>query len=801
MHDSKRGYQIYYSILALLLTLAVILWVNEHFALKVNIYVSILYTIVPALLLYIFNEYKKNTVTYLVLLGLLPVVGLIFLVSKTNPIHWFRAIIDWIMRYDRTEELYEAVWAYTTLAALSIAVSILFFLIVRKSISRLLLGAVAITLMVASSVLHLHMGKLVVGIGIFYILSILIELSGMLYARISGNKDRKESILYLLPVCVLLAFIAVGLPSKAEPIQWSGVKNVYYSLKDRLNKFVTDLEFFIGEGDGIFSISLSGFSGDGNLDNENIIDDNKVALIVTGNRGLSPIYLTGSVNDVYTGYSWGKSGSDFLEDEQEYQLDYGELLYGLSRLDQELLEEYRLAETKTMKILYNNIRTKTFFYPLKSKWLHFDKSDPDFRTEHAAITFPKAKGDKTSYSVSYFEMNLQGQEFQEMLRQADDFSYNESRPIDYDMISWIEKEFHVRDKENFILRRDDFYDLYKERADIIYKSYTQLPDELPPRIKQLAKKLTEDENTKYDKLKAIESYLVEFEYTLSPGKVPEGADFVDFFIFDNKKGYCTSFATAMAVLGRSIGIPMRYVEGYIVDYEDRNDTGFLVRNSHAHAWAEAYFDGVGWIPFEATPSYHEQRYTLWAPRMKYDEANIGDYYNMDGLIPPINQMMGPNEGAPAEKEGRGTLLWIVVFIVTVCVILIILTSYYLLLRRRYKREFDESDYSIKTYKTLLRILNLLKHEGFTMGRQDTLLILSDRIKDRYKFGEIVFRDVVNIFMAYRYGEEDITHKDYDKIHIFYKGLFEGHKSETKALKLHMEEFVFLIKAYNHSTSY
>lgn len=793
-HDSKMGYQIYYSILGMILTLAITLWANEHFVLKVNIFVSILYSIVPAALLYIFSKYRKKTVTYLVLLGLIPVMGLMFLISKTNPINWLANIKDWVIRYDRSDELYEPVWSYTVLAAVSIVASILFFLIVRKTMARLLLGALIINVFIVCSVLEIHMGKLVVGIGVFYILSILIELSGMLYARISDNKDKKESILYLLPVCVLLAFIAMGLPSKEEPIQWSGVKIVYNSIRNQIHRLVTEWEFFVGEGDGIFSISLSGYSGDGNLDNDDLIDNHKLALTVTGTRGLSPIYLTGSVSDVYTGTRWEKSGEDYIEGEQEYQMDYGELLYGLSRLDQQILEEYRLAETKTMNIIYNNIKTKTFFYPLKSKRLQFNKLNHSFDSKHAGITFPKAKGNKTSYSVSYYEMNLQGQQFQELLRQADDFSYNKSRAMDDEMIALVEKEFNVRERDNFVLARDDFYDLFKERADNIYKSYTQLPEDLPMRIKDLAYELTKDKDSKYDKLKAIEAYLVEFEYTLSPGKAPKNADFVDFFIFESKRGYCTSFATAMAVLGRSIGIPMRYVEGYLVDYGDRNETGFLVRNSDAHAWTEAYFDGVGWIPFEATPSMHEQRYTQWPPRTKYEAVDIGDYYTMDGVRPPINEITNSNERAFNGKDRGEALIWVLVFAATVLVLLIILISYYLILRHRYQREFDESDYSIKTYKTFLRILNLLKYEGFTMEEQDTLLMLSDRIKKRYEYKNITFRKAVDIYMAYRYGEEPVTQKQYEQLDAFYKGLLDKHKNETKALKLHMEELLFLIKA-------
>ena len=799
-HDSKKGYQIYHSLLGMILTLAIILWVNKYYVLKVNIIVCVLYGIIPAVLLFLYNKYKKHTVSYLVLLSLLPVVGLIFLISRTNPVTWVTEIIEWVIRYDRTDDMYEAIWAYTVLAFVAVIGSIIFYMIVKRLITRLILAGLITVMFVVFSVMHIYIGKITVGIGIFYILNILIELSGMLYSKKTGIKDKKESILYLLPVCILLAVIAAGLPSKSEPIQWTGVKNVYYTIKDRINKLVTEWEFFVGKGEGTFSISLSGYSGDGSLDNDDLVNSNKIALIIEGRRGLSPIYLTGSVNDVYTGYSWEKSTEDFLEDEQEYQMDYGELLYGLSRLEPEILENIRLVESKSMDIIYNNIKTRTFFYPLKSKWIKFDRSSPNLDAESASVTFKKAKGDKTAYNISFYEMNLQERAFQDMLRSADGFSYDNYIAIEPDKIDMIEREFYVRDTENFSLRRDDFNKLYKERADKIYNSYTQLPEDLPLRVRDLAYEITKDEDNKYDKLKAIEAYLIQYEYSYTPGKKPENADFVDYFLFHNKEGYCTSFATAMAVLGRSIGIPTRYVEGYVVDYNDKNDSGYLVRNSDAHSWAEAYFEGVGWIPFEATPPFNEPRYTEWAPVVRYEGFDYSQYYNREIVVPPINETA--YNLTDNSKDNRSVvLIWILVFIIMVMAILIILISYYMVLKRRYRKEFDKSDNGIKVYQLCLRILNLLKYEGFILAANETLIMLSDRTRDGYQYEDITFMEVVDIFMAFRYGELSITDKQIDKVNTFYHGLMNKHKNETKALKLHIEEFLFLVKASNKNTTY
>lgn len=791
--DRKKGYEIYHSILGMILALAIISWVNEYYILKVNVIVCILYALLPAILLFIFDKYKKRLVSYLVLLGLLSGVGFIFYLRKTNPITWISRLIDWVIRYNRTDNTYEIIWAYTTLAFVSVIGCIGFFIIVKRFISRLALAAVIIVMFVVFSIMQVNIGKLAVGIGIFYILNIFIELSGMLYGKRTGNRDKKESILYLIPVCILIAVISAGLPSKSEPIQWTGVKNAYYAIRDQINRLVTEWEFFVGEGEGIFSISLSGYSGDGSLDNDDLVSNDKLALIIAGKRGLSPIYLTGSVNDQYTGFSWDKSKEDFLEGEQEYQMDYAELLYGVSRLDPSILEEYRLIESKGLKIIYNNIRTKTLFYPPKSMELVFDRPNTKLHTESAGITFQKAKGKKTLYSTVFYELNLQEKVFQDMLRDADDFSYNSNPVLEREEVNLIEKKFFVKDRESFFLRKTNAFDLYKERAEIIYNSYTQLPETLPTRVKELAYEITKSGETKYDKLKAIEAYLLGFEYSYTPGKAPEDSDFVDYFLFNTKKGYCTSFATAMAVLGRCIGIPTRYAEGYVVDYEDKDSTGYLVRNSNAHAWAEAYFEGVGWIQFESTPPYNKQRYTAWAPKKSYQDLYINQYDFMEEALDPLVEVP---ESYVSDVEGGNKnviIIWLLAIITMIIVVVLILVSYYLILRHRYRKKFDASDNNWRMYQLFLRILTLLRYEGFSLEREDTLVMLSERVQDRYQYEDITFRDAVDIFMGYRYGEIPVTDKQLEKVDVFYKGLLRSHEKESKALKLHLEEFLFLLK--------
>lgn len=93
-------------------------------------------------------------------------------------------------------------------------------------------------------------------------------------------------------------------------------------------------------------------------------------------------------------------------------------------------------------------------------------------------------------------------------------------------------------------------------------------------------------------------------YSLSPGVTPEGRDFVEYFLTEQKKGYCVHFATSAAMLYRMCGYPTRYVEGYLAKVNSQEPTE--VKNNTAHAWVEVYLEGIGWIPVDTTPGYSSE---------------------------------------------------------------------------------------------------------------------------------------------------------------------------------------------------
>jgi hypothetical protein len=140
--------------------------------------------------------------------------------------------------------------------------------------------------------------------------------------------------------------------------------------------------------------------------------------------------------------------------------------------------------------------------------------------------------------------------------------------------------------------------------------YLQLPDTLPQRVKDLAARLTGGATSPYDKALRLQEYLrVTYPYKLDVPAPPPNRDVVDYFLFDAPGGFCSYYATAMAVMLRSQGVPARVVAGFATGEYDGSLREYRVPAKSAHAWVEVYFPTYGWIEFEPTSSQAVFDYT------------------------------------------------------------------------------------------------------------------------------------------------------------------------------------------------
>ena len=147
----------------------------------------------------------------------------------------------------------------------------------------------------------------------------------------------------------------------------------------------------------------------------------------------------------------------------------------------------------------------------------------------------------------------------------------------------------------------------------INEVYLQLPADLPPEIRLLSENLTRDAATPYARVTAIVDYLADFPYKLEIEAPPEDADSVAYFLFNRQDGFCLHFASATAIMLRTIDIPSRLVVGYLPGEPGDVVGQYILRDKYYHAWPQVYFPGYGWVDIEATPVSPESRVSIDTP--------------------------------------------------------------------------------------------------------------------------------------------------------------------------------------------
>jgi transglutaminase-like putative cysteine protease len=174
----------------------------------------------------------------------------------------------------------------------------------------------------------------------------------------------------------------------------------------------------------------------------------------------------------------------------------------------------------------------------------------------------------------------------------------------------------------------------------IVERYTGLPPTGLQRTRELARELTEGATNRYDAVLMMNEHLKEnYPYDLSIPPQRQEMDAVEYFLFEQKRGYCEQFSSSLAVMSRSLGIPARVATGYVPG-EYNPFTGLReVRASDAHAWVEVYFPGYGWSTFDPTPSFDS---TPWRYRQA---SNLQGSQAFGFLAKRTGEALGPAVGA------------------------------------------------------------------------------------------------------------------------------------------------------------
>ena len=298
----------------------------------------------------------------------------------------------------------------------------------------------------------------------------------------------------------------------------------------------------------------------------------------------------------------------------------------------------------------------------------------------------------------------------------------------------------------------------------IVERYTRLPD-VPERVLQLAEEITAGVDNHYDKVRKIVIYLRDhYPYTNSPDiSKRRSEDFVDAFLFEVREGYCDYFSTALAVLARASGIPARWVKGYAPgamptsvisrmpeEAIDPNMGGtYTVRNADAHSWVEVYFEGFGWIPFEATPGFS---YPYVYPQGEKPE-----------VVPPVLPDLGPvaDSGGTA---GDGFRIPASVFYAAAAIGLAA-AAYGIWLKREaipllwQRIRFGAMSGNERIVYETERLIRICRRRGLERSEHETLRETIRRWSERRRSLADDFQEVLALFERAKYGGRPVAEED------------------------------------------
>ena len=531
-------------------------------------------------------------------------------------------------------------------------------------------------------------GKAVVALIFLPLLSSAAE-EVQLYWDKSGYTDRKGHIVSLVPFLLIVCIAVYLLPSSDRPYDWGFVKRICEGAEE-LARRTADLIHFKDEDYGavIGFSDESGFAGSLERKTENVM-----TLRCEG-EAPEAVYLAGKTFDTFDGREWTSS---YTGENNDRIKDTLETLGAVKAYDPEGLSDY--LKRTDIGIDYLEFRTRYLFAPLKMLPGTVRPEKPGYVQKGGDLISKKRLSHGSSFSLSYYRMNQEQDGFREMTMSV----------------------------------KPEQTEEYLEYRSRIYR-YCLPKTQISDRAREYLEEATIGCNGDLERLERLESLLGAYSYSTASGGLPDEVDseagYLDYLLFESRQGYCSHFATAFVLMARSMGIPARYVQGFRVADPVRGTV--TVTSDMAHAWPEAYIDGVGWLSFEPTPGM--KRSSSWGTGSRKKES-VHTIYDKkpDVTISGDEAFEGEDEG-----EGRHPEPGVIVLPLLLCLVFLICFTLMdrMLSRRRYERMPEDRKFEV----LCRRNMRILKAMGYTKGSAETLQEFRERAGADIPAGDLRFTE-------------------------------------------------------------
>ena len=323
-------------------------------------------------------------------------------------------------------------------------------------------------------------------------------------------------------------------------------------------------------------------------------DSDETALNVTMDTP-QKLYLRGMTADTYTGSAWKPLSADAYQDGSG-------LFYWLHESDfysqTSIRQAMQLADT-TMQPVAMNIQNVSACR--KYQYLPYALAGTD-SLNAAQIGDDQNQVENDTQDLTYLAGSI---------------------PQWYQTASWLAAHQTEPEVADYLAKEESY-------RNFVYKYDLQLTDTAAGVCEQILDDgETKEEHTLSEILELVRNTLDEkLEYDPDTVTYNGSNDFFQYTMEQSKRGYSVQYATAATLMLRYLGVPSRYVEGYYVSKQDVADVApgdtITVTKGQAHAWAEYYLDGIGWIPFEVTPGYVDEEENQQVAQMLAGDTGDGE---------------------------------------------------------------------------------------------------------------------------------------------------------------------------------
>jgi hypothetical protein len=212
----------------------------------------------------------------------------------------------------------------------------------------------------------------------------------------------------------------------------------------------------------------------------------------------------------------------------------------------------------------------------------------------------------------------------------------------------------------------------------ITNQYDALPSNVPEVVRRIASQVTKNADSRFERAVALQDWFRDnFRYSLKT-RAGDGNDALEQFVTPGKGhrvGYCEQFASAFAVMARSLQIPTRVAIGFL--HPHRTESGTWVYSAYdMHAWPEVYFRGSGWVRFEPTPAGRTggvPAYTTQTPvkpsKGPSTRASGGGKVTTD----PTSAATKHNDLTASSSSGKGSgsrIPWVAILVVLLVIVVV-----------------------------------------------------------------------------------------------------------------------------------